>query len=132
MIPPDTSSESAKLPEAAPLEYARQQAERPIITGAGRRAWRIGRGCWCAYAILLFVELLAYAGSRPQPVAPQLCAFGVVIFINIFASIGFFAACSSLQDERREWRGVAGLIINFLALWPTLAFLAILISGWLR
>src|ERR1700722_20004935 len=112
--PPETSSDPTPLKEAAPLDYAPRHADARI-SGAGRRALRIGIECWCYYAFVCLAAIFTAAMiSKPASWAVSAAFVVALLFIWAHAIKGFLAACSSLKDERREWRGIVGLIVNGL------------------
>jgi hypothetical protein len=114
MTQPETSSDPAQPTAVQPLQYASAGMARPR-TGAGRDSLRQGIICWGVYAFLAGIAYAALAMGGGDFVF--LC-IPLAVVMQLYALQGFIDGCRSLRSESRDWRGIAGLIVNLAALLP--------------
>jgi hypothetical protein len=101
-----------------PLEYssrANPPSAVPVTDGAGSRSLRIGIFCWCAIALALI--LLTIAIIWPATWFGLAMAFFLIVFIQtLLAGYGLIAGCIACYFEGGQWRAIAGVILNALAI----------------
>ncbi len=71
--------------------------------------------CWGVYAFLAGIAYAALAMGGGDFVF--LC-IPLAVVMQLYALQGFIDGCRSLRSESRDWRGIAGLIVNLAALLP--------------